>query len=153
MASTYQTGGRSAATAATADNFGAALWNPHASKPIRVREIWWFKTVATADSYQVARITARGTSTLTVTPDIDNDRDRLLAPGSGALLDLTYSGQPTLQAPPLHRGNLPAVIGAGFIKVFDPPIRIAAGEGIGIAVPTGLSVVLQPADITFVWEE
>ena len=151
MASYYQCGGRSSATAATADNFGAALWNPAASKPLYVREIWWFKNSTTADNFELSRISARGTASTTVTPDIDNDRDRLLAPGTGALLDVAYSGQPTIVTPALARGNLAAAGGAGYMFAFDPPIRVAAGEGLGIATP--VATALQAADVTFVWQE
>jgi hypothetical protein len=151
MALIYRVAGRSVATAATADNFGAALWNPHATKDITLREIHWFKTVATADNLGLARTTTRGTATLTVTPDIDNHDDLLLAPISGALLDLTYSAQPTIGSPYKMRINLPAAIGAGMIWVFERGLRIPAGNGIGIATPT--AVILQPGDITVVWEE
>ena len=154
MASRYQCAGRSTATAATADYVIANFWNPHASKPLWVREIWYAKTIATADYIQVARSTTAGTSPgSTVTPDIDNDRDRQLAPGTVALLYMgTYaSTQPTLQTPPLARYALPAAIGSGLVLVFDPPIRVAAGEGLAIA--TSVATIGQPADVTFVWEE
>jgi hypothetical protein len=64
----------------------------------------------------------------------------------------TYaSTQPTLQTPALARYALPAAIGAGLVLVFDPPIRVAAGEG--LAVATSVATIGQPADVTFVWEE
>ena len=147
----YSVGGRTAATVATADNFGAALWNPSTSKVVYVVEVWWFKVTATADNIEISRITARGTATSTATPDIDNDWERLVAPPSGALLDVTYSAQPTLQTPPLMRTNLPAAIGAGFIYVFARPIKLVGSEGLGIATP--VATALQAADVTFVWEE
>lgn len=148
----YSVGGRSAATAATADHAAAALWNPSATKSIRVREIWCFKSVATVDHHQLLRITARGTPGTTVTPDADNDFDRELAPPSGAVLDLaTYTAQPTVQTPPLARANLPAAIGAGFIWVFAEPILVKAGTGLAICTPQ--ANVLQASDFTFVWDE
>lgn len=149
----YSVGGRSANTAATADHIAAALWNASSTKPILVREIWCFKTVATADNHALSRITARGTPGSTVTPDADNCWDHnKTAPQSGALLDLAaYSAQPTLAAPYLCRGNLPAAIGSGFIWVFNEPLVVIAGNGIAIGTPP--ATILQASDFTFVWDE
>lgn len=147
----YRVAGRTAATAATADNCAGALWNPHATKDITVYEVHFFHVTGTADNEGLTRITARGTASSTVTPDIDNDDARLLAPISGALLDVTYSAQPTLASPYLQRINLPAAIGAGFIWVFERGIRVPAGTGLALATPT--AVILQAGDLTFVWDE
>lgn len=148
----YAVAGRSAATAATADNFGAALWNPHASRSLYVVEIHWFKTVATRDDVEIARITARGTATVTVTPDVDNDYARIVAPVTGALLDTTYSAQPTIAGPAMYRNVLPAAIGAGFIYAFGGPgIEIPFGTGLGIGTP--VATILQPADVTFIFDD
>jgi hypothetical protein len=150
----YAVGGRSAATAATANNCAAALWNPHATKSIKVREIWVFKTVATADNHALQRITARGTPGSTVTPDANSSFDcPLVAPQSGALLDLAaYTVQPTLAGGvPLARANLPAAIGSGFIWVFAEPIEVNPGTGLAIITP--VATILQPSDFTFVWDE
>lgn len=150
----YSIAGRSVATGATANAVGTALWNPSTAKPIWVCEIKAFKTVATVDNPGLVRITARGTATLTVTPDIDNDKSRRLTPPSGALLDLTYSAQPTLADPYLERTNLPAAIGSGLIWVYpneDDWIEVPPGTGLAIATP--VAVILQPMDVTFVWKE
>lgn len=149
----YSVGGRTAATAATANHVGAGLWNPHASKAIKLRELWVFKTVATADNHGLRRITARGTPGSTVTPDITTAFDTpRIAPQSGTLLDLAaYTVQPTLTGVLLARANLPASIGAGFIWVFAEPIIIPPGEGLAIITPE--AVILQPSDVTFVWDE
>lgn len=149
----YRVAGRTAATAATADNVGGALWNPHATKDITVYEVHWFKTVATTDHLALIRTTTRGTASATETPDIDNDDLNLLAPISGALLDRTYSAQPTVSGPAMQRINLPPAIGAGMIWVFEKGIRVPPGEGLACAVPTGISTILQPADMTVVWDE
>lgn len=152
MGLSYRVGGRTANTAATADNVGAALWNPHATKDIYLRELHWFQTAATVSNPGLVRISARGTASASVTPDIDNDDLRLLAPISGAILDITYSAQPTVSTPYLHRTNLPAAIGSGFIWVFvGLVLRIAAGWGIAVATP--VAVILQASDVTVVWEE
>lgn len=127
---------------------------PSSTKPLWVREIWYFKTVATADYIEISRATTAGTGpNSTVTPDIDNDRDRQLAPGTGALeyMGVYATTDPTLQTPPLARYALPAAIGSGVMLVFDPPVRVAPGEG--LAVATAVATIGQPADVTFVWEE
>jgi hypothetical protein len=149
----YAVGGRSAATAATADHVAAALWNPSSTKKIKVREIWVFKTVATADNHALRRITARGTPGSTVTPDASNCFETpRVAPASGALLDLAaYTVQPTLTGVNLARANLPAAIGSGFIWVFTEPIEIPPDEGLAITTP--VATILQPSDFTFVWDE
>lgn|SRR3990167_3004161 len=149
----YAIGGRTAATAATANHAAAALWNPSSTKAIRLREVWVFKTAATVDNHGISRITARGTPGSTVTPSATTAFDTpRIAPQSGALLDLAaYTVQPTLGGLLLARANLPAAIGAGFIWVFAEPIIIPPGEGMALITPE--AVILQPSDVTFVWDE
>jgi hypothetical protein len=118
---------------------------------LTVFEVHFAKTVATVDNPGLVRTTTRGTQTLTVTPDIDNHNLRLLTAITGAVLDLTYSAQPTIAGPYLDRKNLPAAIGGNFIWVFEKGVRVPAGTGLAIATP--VAVILQPGDVTFVWEE
>lgn len=118
---------------------------------LTVDEIHGFITAATATSPGLVRITTRGTQTLTVTPDIDNHDERLLTPITGAVLDLTYSAQPTVAGPYLHRTNLPAAIGAGFMWVFPRGIRVPAGTGLALATP--VAVILGVLDVTCIWHE
>lgn len=149
----YAVGGRTVATAATANHAAAALWNPSTTKAIKLREVWVFKTAATVDNHGLRRITARGTAGSTVTPDSSTSLDTpRITPQSGALLDLAaYTVQPTLTGVLLSRANLPAAIGAGFIWVFAEPIIIPPGEGLALITPE--AVILQPSDVTFVWDE
>lgn len=149
----YMVGGRSANTAATADHVAAALWNPSSAVTMWVKEIWVFKTVGTADNHCLYYITGRGTAGSTVTPTINSDLERSLAPPSGALLDLAlYSVQPTLAASLcIVRANLPATVGSGFIWVFSDPIRIKPGQGLAVATP--VATILQASDFTFKWAE
>ena len=149
----YSVGGRSANTAATANHCAACLWNASGTKPIFLREVWLFKTVATADHQALVRATARGTAGSTVTPDANNCwSDTKIAPQSGAVLDLAaYSGQPTIAAPYLARANMPAAVGSGFIWVFNEPYVIAPGNGAAIVTPP--ATILQASDFTFVWDE
>ena len=149
----FSVGGRSANTAATAGHVAAALWNPHATKLLRLKEIWVYKTVGTADNHRLSKITTRGTPGSTVTPDADNCwSPNKIAPPSGALLDLAaYSVQPTVESPGLANANLPGTVGSGFIWTFDSPYYVEPGTGISVNTPQ--AVILQASDFTFIWEE
>ena len=130
MPHSFALGGRTVATAATANHVAAQLWNPHATIPIFVRQFWVCSTTATASNLAINRSNVRGaTPTSTVTPDIDSDMDAYVTPTTASVLELaTFTTQPTLDAPAMYRWNLPGVIGAGFIFVFDPPIKVAPGN-------------------------
>ena len=152
MTQRYSVSGRNAATGASVDQAGAVLWNASAIKVIYCREISGFTSSAVAWALQLIRTSTRGTPGSTVTPDIDNNRDRLLAPQSTCVLDLgLFSSAPTVQGPAMARTHLGAVIGSAFGWIFDPPIAIPAGTGLAIAnVPATASPTV---DWTFVWEE
>lgn len=145
--------GRTVATAATANHVGAQLWNPSSSASIYVYEIHWVKTVATVDNLSIQRSSTRGaTPTATVTPDADNEFEGGTTSPTATVLELaTFGTQPTLATPALLRWNLPAAIGAGLMWVFSTPIRVRPGTGLCVATP--VAVILQPADVAFVWEE
>lgn len=150
----YSAGGRTAATAATANHAGAALWNASTTKSIFVTVISWSKTVATADNLGLVRITTRGTAGSTVTPVAQNDADFDQAPPSGALLDLAaYTVQPTISSATAYqfRWNLPATVGCGFILALPDVIEIPAGGGLCLVTPP--ATILQPADVSFFWRE
>lgn len=150
----FSVGGRTAASAATANHVGAQFWNPSSSRSVYVTAVSWFQTVATVSNPAIQRSSARGaTPTTTVTPDIDNNWDRDVAPASAAVLELaTFSSQPTLAGPDLFKANLPAAIGSGFLVPFTGRgIKVPAGTGLCVYTP--VAVILQPADCTFFWEE
>lgn len=154
MAREYSVGGRSAATAATANHVGAALWNASSTRALWVTQISWAKTVATADNIALARISARGTAGSTVTPVQQNDATYDAAPPTGALLDLAaYSAQPTVisTAAYMWRWHMPAAIGAGFILPWPGALLVPPGAGLALLTPP--ATVLQPADVTFWWYE
>jgi hypothetical protein len=152
MSLEYRVAGRSVvSTGAGADAVGCALWNPHATMDLTVDEIHFFNTTATVSNPGVVRTTTRGTVVNSVTPDIDNHNERLLAPITGALLDLDYSADPTVAGPYLQRYNIPAVIGSGMMLVFGRGIRVPAGTGLALASP--VAVALTAMDVTYVWHE
>jgi hypothetical protein len=114
---------------------GAELWNPHSTITLFVKEIHWFKTVATVDNASVQRSTAKGTAGSTVTPTIASSFSRGVDRPSGATLELaTFSAQPTLEGVPLLRANFPAAIASGAMWSFrNQPIEIPPGAGLCIA--------------------
>jgi hypothetical protein len=141
-------GGRTAATAATLRHVAAALWNPSASKRVRVWGVWVCITTAGVANLAIARTTTRGTPGSTVTPDIDNEVERAAASPAGVLLDLAaFTVQPTVDASDLHRWNLPAAIGAGVMLPFRRPIEVPAGGGLALITPT--AVIFPASDVTF----
>jgi len=150
----WSIGGRSLATAATANHVGAQLWNPSTTEGIWVTAISLFQTAAVVSNPSIKRSSARGaTPTATVTPDINSDWSRNVSPPSAAVLELaTFGTQPTLAGVPLLSSNLPAAIASGFMLPF-------AGRGLyipsaqGLCVYTPVAVILQPFDITFFIEE
>jgi hypothetical protein len=150
----YSVRGVTAATATTADVAIASLWNPDSTDSITVYEIGIFKTGAGAagDSFYVERITTRGTAGSTVTPDADNAWGNLVAPPSGALLDLaSYSVQPTSSTPPLFGFVAAAVAGSGIIWPTPRGIKIPPGAGLSIA--QRVATAWPASEVYFVWEE
>jgi hypothetical protein len=148
----YGVAGRSGTTAATIDHCYGALFNPHATKDIFVILATYAKITGSQTTY-AQRTSTRGTVGSTVTPDIDNDFDRLLAPISGAVLDLAaYSVQPTRQGPDCFR-FINAQSNAGVIHELwfgDLGLRIPAGTGLGVFQGTAAA---GQCDLTFIWDE
>jgi hypothetical protein len=141
-------GGRMPANSgATARSVAANLWNPSAGARIFVYEIWICDTAATAANIGIARTSARGTASTTITPTLDNAIERDTVPPSGFILDVAWSVAPTVTAADLPRWNLPAAIGAGVIMPFPDPITIPPGTGLAIITP--VAILLPICDITF----
>jgi hypothetical protein len=144
----HYVGGRSAATAATANHAAAQIWNPNANARIFLYEVWVCITTAGVANIGCKRSTARGTAGSTVTLGVDNSIERDMAPPSAFVLDLAaFTAQPTLAGVDLMRWNLPAAIGAGVILSFPDPITIPPATGIVITTPT--AVVFPASDFTF----
>lgn len=149
----YMVNGKTAATAATIDHAIATVWNPHASRTMKVLECHVFKQAAgAADEPVIRRITARGTAGSTVTPGSINEATQLAAPVTGFLLDLAaFTGQPTIAAGNLYGAVIPATIGSGMVWVFATPIMVPAGAGVGLF--TGIGLAFPVARVTFVVED
>lgn len=127
--------GRSAATAATAGHAICQVWNPHATKRIRLLNLGIWKVAAgtAGDAVEIRRSTVRGTPGSTVTPGIAQSYNRDVVPQSGFLLDLAaFTVQPTLET-----GGL---IGWVAANVAASGIYMPFGQG-GITVPPGTGIV------------
>lgn len=141
-------GGRPAAgTAATARVAAANLWNPAAAARIFVYEVWICNQGGTVANISIARTTARGTASTTVTPTADNAIERDVAPPSGFVLDLAWSVAPTIAAGDLVRWNLAAAAGNGVVLVFPDPISLPPGTGLAVITPT--AVIFPVSDFTY----
>lgn len=154
MALRYSSAILSAATAATADQSAAHLWNPSSTKSIFVREVHVFSTAATAQHPGLVRTTTIGTTPgVTVNPDADNCFDGRTAPVSSAdLYAATFATYPVVALPYLCRTTLPAAIGAAVMWSFlDEPIEVLPGTGLAVATP--VATALQADLITFIWDE
>lgn len=149
----YYISGRTGSTAATTNHAMCALWNPHASRIARVCEIYIVSTAAVADRLALIPISTRGTSTGNATPASFNDGGtNRQAPGTGAILDLSYSAQPTVEGSTyLRMSNRPGTIGLENAWFFNEPYIISPGKGVAIVTPANL--ILNASDVTFVFEE
>lgn len=148
-------GRTSAATAATINLVVAQLWNPHATARLRVSEVHLAnQSGATVGNAVLRRSTARGaTPAVTVTPDIDNNFDRTLAPASGAVLELgaTFATQPTVDLSDLFRWTVTAAVGAGVVWSF--PAGLVIPPATGLVIANSAAVIFPISDVTVVWDE
>lgn len=153
MKDKFSVSGLTGATAVAADNAIASLWNPSTAKRIFVEDVWVFKTTAGGiDRPKLRRISAKGTITTEVAVAAGNGHDGdLVAPVSGALLDLVFSAQPTFVAGDLPQGFMPATIGAGFMFRFDTPIEIPEGGGLALATASALAFPVSVVTFGY-WE-
>lgn len=151
----YGASGPTGATAASADQAIAQLWNPSTAKRIYVYEVHLFDTSATGlDIPRLRRSTAQGTTSVSYTPGISADFDRMLAPESGAILGLDFSAEPTLEGTAsrgIVGGVVPAAIGSGYQWMFARPIAIP--ESNGLVIVTGSAIAASVMEATFIWEE
>jgi hypothetical protein len=140
-------GGRTAASGATARNVSCQLWNPHASARIQIFEIWYVVTAATAAAIAIARTTARGTASTSVTAVANHSIANDTAAPSGFTIDLAFSAQPTVSAANNAVWTIPATIGSGIILSFPDPFDLP--NGTGLAVITSQAVALPVSDVTY----
>lgn len=140
------------------------LWNPDSTEGITVLEFGLFianNILNTAQGQEptILRSTARGTAGSTVTPDADNAWDNLVAPPSGALLDLAnFSGNPTRSGPEMIAWNLcgsatGGTAGLGFIWSHPTGIWVPPGQGLLLEANVGGVNQFRASEVYIVWEE
>lgn len=146
----YSAGAQRAGATASDQSLGH-IWNPHGAKSIFVVEAWLWTTDTNADwGASLSRVTTSGTGDMT--PGIDNHYDRQFAPVSGALIQ-NLTGGASFAGPDLattgSRQNAGTIQGVGVHAVFNEPIEVPAGTGLGWR-----SLLLTGAHMFgFVWDE
>lgn len=153
---TYSANGVAAATAGSvAHETVFVLWNPDSLKRIYLLEFHVWRGGNNQSRAWLRRTTTRGTPGSTITPDADNAWDSNLAPGSGALLDLSsYTSEPTKASPEFLSIIFAAVTGGqgmGFVWSNPRGIMIPPGTGVGMTMP--ISTAGSAAEVSVVWEE
>ncbi len=150
----YSVNGLSVATAVTDAHAICAVWNPHATKRIKARQVAAFAVAApgAGSGFELRRISARGTAGSTVTPTIVNSHIRDIAPPSGFLLDLAaYTVQPTLEAIALGVGFVFAAVAASGAVLPLDDIEILPGAGLAMINRAG--IIVPACEISWVIED
>lgn len=104
------------AVVSLADRVLVGLWNPSSAVPLWVTFIQYDRLSQgnIASENALCYITTQGTASVTVTPDADNDWEGTTAPQSGAVLNHTYSAEPTKAAPRIAGNYFEVSPTAGF---------------------------------------
>lgn len=154
----YGVGGHNViAGAAAQDRCLAALWNPHASRMLRVVHVEWWQGDASpgVSSLAVVRISTQGTAGSTVTPDADNDYDRLVAPATGAVLNLgDFSVQPTVAGPYhflAHVSGPSSGAGSGMSWALSRAFLVRAGTG--LAIVTSVNFTFDAGECSWTFDD
>lgn len=147
--------GRSANTGAAGNEVLGSLWNPSSDRSVWVVEFSWATpvSIATLDPLRLCRTTTAGTTPgSTVTPDVDNDFMRELAPVTGVRLDLAnFTTEPTLATPELFRLGFPTSSAQHSMTWRFHGLRIPPGTGLALAT-TG-AIGATGSDMTFMFYE
>lgn len=153
----YSVRGRTTDYTGIGDDCVAALWNPHATKRIRVLEAGICLTIIPDNyfpSFALSRITARGTPGATITPAIQQSFGRRAAPVSGALLDLAlYSVLPTREVGNNLVWQIPIIAAYGFIYPVPRGIEIPPAAGLAISQIAPSYGAIPISEVWFCWEE
>jgi len=151
----YTVRGRTAATAANANDTIAQLWNPSSSQRLRLIQFGLIKNAAgtAGDSFRLRRTSARGTAGSTVTPGQAHHSIFGVAPVSGALLDLAaFTVQPTLVAGELGPDWIANSLTACGLH-YPIPGGIEIPPGAGLALVQAAATIWPISGVTFVWLE
>lgn len=143
--SVYYVTGQGIPNTTTANDVAVNVWNPHATRRIRLLEfaLYLGDFDATANWHAFFnRTSARGTPVATLTPNTANDRDNASSPPSGFVVDVgfTAGGSPAKTGGGIAMAELKPTssatdVGAGFQTTFAHELWIPPGSGIGLAFP------------------
>ena len=149
MLTRYSVGGRGVLPGTSGEPY-AVLWNASTTKQIYVLELSMENFTATSLSVlALQRTSTKGTPGSTITPDIDNDRDRSVAPVSTTVLDLgDFTVAPTFQGPRMMRWVVPSD-GGSLAVVFSTPIAVPQTTGLGVELVSGTANI----ETAWIWEE
>lgn len=105
----------------------------------------------TGPSWRLNRGTALGTSSATVQPQIESPPT---VAASAALLDITWSANPTLGAIDLRQYATPNAIGSGIVWTwYDKPLPLLISTGICLVNGNATGTTLGSFDIYLIFDE
>lgn len=146
----------SSAKAGTASTANVTMWQFKTAAASRARVFEIGLSIAVAPntlgpSWQLARATAIGTSTATVTAE---EQD----PGGGsatAVLDTTWSAAPTVSATKMRLYATPLTVGSGIVWTWPDhrPLIIPISSGICIVNASNPGTIAGTYNVYFIFEE
>ncbi len=105
----------------------------------------------TGPSWRLNRTTALGTSTATVTPQIESPPTAVAAL---ALLDTTWSSNPTLAGTDMRQYATPNAIGSGIVWTwYDKPLPLLVSTGIALVNGNATGTTVGSFDIYLIFDE
>lgn len=146
------------ASALAANVIIAQLWNPHASRRIKVVEVSYGISGDTGSStvdWVIQRTSARGaTPAATATPGAVDADDNAAAPPSGAVLEFaTFGTPPTAVSPPLYAPLVQVMAATAtqpfFLAPFPRGIWVPPGTGLAVAYVSTEGFVGNQAGFVF----
>lgn len=132
------------------------MWQMRASSTDIIEIVELGLSVATAPntsgpSWRLNRTTAIGTSTATVTPQLESP---LTASAALARLDTTWSANPTLGGTDLRQYATPNAIGSGIVWTwYDRPLPVAVSTGIAVVNGNAPGTTVGSYDIYVIFDE
>jgi hypothetical protein len=119
-----------------------------ASNRLELREICITNTTSTACVYNLARCSAAGTPGTSLA-SVPHDSADAAATG---IVKQVYTVTPTIGADFGYRFRIPATVGAGVIRTFDPGLIVpaTAAAGIALVLTSGTGQLL---DVDWTWAE
>lgn len=152
----FSVAGRTNAATTNVNDVHAQLWNPHSVRSLWVLEVETTRVdlVSGVPVLRLVRSSARGSGPgATVTPDLDNDFERGITPGTGAVLEVAnFTTEPTLTGAPFGQSMMTAATaglqaGPMYQWGFPAGLRVPPGTGLCVAVTLAGSGGVQSESI------